>query len=475
LQTDTVYSWLRGFLDRTGQRLIQKEKPKKELKTGDREWVDLTLLNPTLSIIASCYALIKTFPERFPSTVAGNIQPAASIMGVHHEDWMRAYAVFNSFLARRGTKSPNPPKPRSNQPFAPVGFEGFVEADAVRRERDKEVDALHQLALEAHRYEAEMLGAPPDIATQVAEEAAVARRLAAVTRVYGPDDESGRAAARLMDGIETGLEGWAKATDLAEAVAKTAALRPLMTVAEIKLLRRDLLSWANVKFDSILDESLRSHLGCAQGPAAVDGDGGSLQYNGSLLGTFLPERQNLEEICNAIGIKNWRKPRFVPGHNQVMHPCHIADGYAIFEKMRGPAHAAILCSECGTGKTNCFLAALKIYSEWREKEILNGTLKIPKATRAYKPSLLLCPASVLDQFYQAAHHWWGDWFTIKTCYETKATVTNKERRKDTLSNLGELQALIDQLAKKADDPMVCLFWRFFSCQEGLGGGGGGCC
>lgn len=91
--------WLRLALDtsRPDQILVSSTQSRQQLVEDE---LDVTLrdIDPELSLLAASYKLIKAYPNRFCQR-----QPRKQneyTWGIHHEDWMRAYAVTTFTCAR---------------------------------------------------------------------------------------------------------------------------------------------------------------------------------------------------------------------------------------------------------------------------------------------------------------------------------------------------------------------------------------
>lgn len=178
----------------------------------------------------------------------------------------------------------------------------------------------------------------------------------------------------------------------------------------------------------------------------------------NLLGEFLPP-YDLEKVCEKLGLPNWRNLELNLEHapGKKLKPNQlIANAYDLHLRLESIMHAALLTSECGIGKTNTMLACLRISTQFRIDRWNSGLLFPDEDERVFKPTLYMCPSSVLDQTYQEIAEWWGGYFRIYVCYQTPDSCTNPSRKSSTLGNLKDTQTVFDQLAKAHNDPMVRL-------------------
>lgn len=92
-------NWLKLALDtsRPNQVLVSSV-PFQQKLVGDEQNITLIDIDPILSILAASYKLAKAHPSRFCQQQPH--PPIEHIWGLHHEDWMRAYAVTTFSCAR---------------------------------------------------------------------------------------------------------------------------------------------------------------------------------------------------------------------------------------------------------------------------------------------------------------------------------------------------------------------------------------
>lgn len=177
-----------------------------------------------------------------------------------------------------------------------------------------------------------------------------------------------------------------------------------------------------------------------------------------MLGEFLPP-QKLEEVCEKLGMSDWRNLELNPEHapGKKLKPNQlIAAACDLHLKLESVMHAALPTSECGIGKTNTILASLRISTQMSIDKWNIAPWSVEEDERVFKPTVYMCPSSVLDQTYQEIAEWWGGYFRIYVCYQTPDSCTNPARKSSTLGNLKGTQAVFDRLAKDHEDPMVRL-------------------
>ncbi|KAM0392913.1 hypothetical protein ACHAQC_006231 [Fusarium culmorum] len=138
------------------------------------------------------------------------------------------------------------------------------------------------------------------------------------------------------------------------------------------------------------------------------------QFHGvhNLLGEFLPNH-DLEQVCREVGITDWRNLELNPEHapGKRLKPYQLIDAYDLH-------------------------------------------LKLEKQGRVFKPTVYMCPSTVLDQTFTGLSDWWGGYFRVHVCYGTASACRNMVRKNVTLGSLKQTQQLFDQLAQDHEDPMT---------------------
>ena len=395
------------------------------------------------STVATLFAILRHFPTRFRSYIEAPEKPEEFIWGFSHEDWFRANVCLQRHLARR-TKQANITKKDTTGGIE--GWPGFVR-DAVEeneRDRDEEHDPAILRALAAEHdilggnWDDEMAGSGENIASKPD-----------IAKIFGDDivgaysddpntgevnDHLGVLAEYITSGVSSALRHANPSTDSFE--AKEQRMRSKLpppaypSPQELELFREILLKRAHVAYDKSLpreeletlyigseDVSDEKRLAAGQhrfqtgaqdltSSGEVDAEGSSerKEFLGmqNLLGEFLPPH-DLEKVCEKLGLPGWRNLELNPEHAPGKKPKPnqlISDAYDLHLKLECVIHAALLTSECGIGKTNTMLACLRISTQFRIDRWNSGLLFPDEDERVFKPTLYMCPSSVLDQTYQ---------------------------------------------------------------------------
>lgn len=138
--------------------------------------------------------------------------------------------------------------------------------------------------------------------------------------------------------------------------------------------------------------------------------------------------------------------------------CRVPDAYEIYERSRGVPRGMILANACGTGKTLVTSAAVVFGSKLREAEYAregSEDAETPSGPR-YKPSMIFCPAAVVQQTFDELVGFYGNLVRVWIFYGTANTCSDETRRARTLDNREELQNILDALERAHDDPIVSL-------------------
>ncbi|RBR22131.1 uncharacterized protein FIESC28_04636 [Fusarium coffeatum] len=424
--------------------LIAHYSPKAWIVTGDiaQKPPHLTMehdldIGTLQSTVATLFAILRHFPTRFRSYTETPDKPEEFIWGFSHEDWFRA---------------------------------------------NTEKDIL------GGNWEDKMAGSGENLAKKL-DIAEIFGDDIAGAYSYDPNtgevnDHLGVLAEYITSGVSSALRHANPSTDPFE-YAKEQRMRSKLpppvypSPQELELFREILLKRAHVAYDKSLpreeletlyiggeDVSDEERLAAGQhrfqtgaqdltSSDEVDAEGSSerKEFLGmqNLLGEFLPPH-DLEKVCEKLGLPNWRNlernPEHAPGKKLKPNQL-IADAYDLHLKLESIMHAALLTSECGISKTNTMLACLRISTQFRIDRWNSGLLFPDEDERVFKPTLYMCPSSVLDQTYQEIAEWWGGYFRIYTVF--------------------------DQLAKAHNDPMTAktiflcpynTFTRRFSTDDG---------
>ncbi|RTE76988.1 hypothetical protein BHE90_008551 [Fusarium euwallaceae] len=86
---------------------------------------------------------------------------------------------------------------------------------------------------------------------------------------------------------------------------------------------------------------------------------------------FVPEMQDLQEICGAVGIPDW-EDLSMNEHQplRTVEPSQVIDAFAVHQKSNSAPRCALLASECGTGKTNTVMAGIEMSVRIRQQRVL---------------------------------------------------------------------------------------------------------
>lgn len=181
------------------------------------------------------------------------------------------------------------------------------------------------------------------------------------------------------------------------------------------------------------------------------------QFHGvqNLLGEFLPNH-DLEQVCREVGITDWRTLELNPEHapGKRLRPYQLIDAYDLHLKLESTMHAALLTSERGIGKTNTMLACLHISTKRLIERWETNPWPLQEQERVLKPTVYMCPSTVLDQTFTELSDWWGGYFRVHICYGTASACRNMVRKNVTLGSLKQTQQLFDQLTQDHEDSVV---------------------
>ncbi|POR39436.1 Uncharacterized protein TPAR_00366 [Tolypocladium paradoxum] len=451
-------SGLHEHLLRTNARIVLKDNPYDPIAPEKRDSIRLGDLDQTASIIATMFSTLRAFPERF--AISESVESADGfIWGYSHEDWNRVFLALSNYGVRR--KKFTPMSTKTLPRFPKPEFYGFSDETKRVSIEDDRAEWQNKVRLEAERYEdlcvapegeVEELGA---MASNEALMELLGKRLnSRPVQVDGGDvvDSGGVIADLLSDDIYRKLFAIAPAIDAAEHVKrKTNTIsRPHLTKDEVERLKTYLDEKAGVVYDG-LDAADADPATKRERERAAKAAQRELSL---LMGQFPAKQQDLFEICQQVGITDWKNLRFDHKGPYQMKPGQVIDAFDIFKKMSSPVRAAILGSECGTGKTNVFLTALHMSIEDKIRSFETGTRKLVDGERKFKPSIMFCPASVLNQFFLGVLKFWPSYYRVYSVFQTKGTCSEPSRKNATLGSTEELQTVIDKLADAHMDPLT---------------------
>ncbi|KAF5679460.1 hypothetical protein FHETE_877 [Fusarium heterosporum] len=190
-----------------------------------------------------------------------------------------------------------------------------------------------------------------------------------------------------------------------------------------------------------------------------------LRIQRDLMGVLLPENNDLEQICNDLGIDtediDWREGIRLPHMDEdapAAKPHQITGANWICDTLNSPIRAAILADECGIGKTLQIGIALLIHYLRVKAAIRDGTFRPLDPSRKFRPSIIFCPSSatISHQIVEEFSKWFRRFFRLKLCHGYRLTCEDDFIRPFILNNEDELQDWVDTKAKAHEDPEACL-------------------
>ena len=193
------------------------------------------------------------------------------------------------------------------------------------------------------------------------------------------------------------------------------------------------------------------------------------------LGERLPDDEDLEAICKLYSVpldtlqvnphveQTRNLPTQVVGTSSTQYCWPLGslviakpspDAHHLKKLLESPIRSAFLLSECGTGKTRVYCTMLKWLADDRERQAREGTITLAEGERLYKPIFIALPSAAVDQCFTEISQDFKGVFNVFAFYSNWKYVKDLRRRAKTLGYVNELQALVDKLARKFDDPMV---------------------
>ncbi|KAH6605463.1 hypothetical protein Trco_007170 [Trichoderma cornu-damae] len=482
----------------------------------DQDTVLMKDVDPILSVIACMYKLIKANTRRFRQRTVSNTNEdlGESTWDIHHEDWMRAYAVVCFFKNRRYNKKEVPKSGRMRY----IGVRGRVEhseiygyatldivASVADTGEEHNLTVASEILRERSILDPEFDEAAVRQLTQKASDHQIAVALDAVDSLRRMSDRErqrimadtdGALSEVITESVSATLQLIAPGIDLAKTLEKTVPKRQQrtpITPQELDQLRASFAARLRVHPPAIKPKRLgsspkdqRANLQAVagagdisalvgesgQGLGEVDGALKNLRAMRAQLGETLPPNQDLRAICLRRGIDletlgvnpnnaNTRaKAPQIPGRS-TPHPAPrlagdqadmSADANYIAALLASPIRAAMLLSECGTGKTFVTLLSLKFLLDERIRAVERNELDIVTGDRVFKPNIIFVPSATLNQFFSEVNADWAGIFDIYSFYQSKANCTNPDRQNKTIDTLADLQRHIDMWAKNHKDP-----------------------
>ncbi|RSM20314.1 hypothetical protein CDV31_000809 [Fusarium ambrosium] len=175
-----------------------------------------------------------------------------------------------------------------------------------------------------------------------------------------------------------------------------------------------------------------------------------------LINTLSPEQENLDFICQQIGIPDWRNLRMscMDPDAPAAKPRQIVGAWWIYQRLTSPLRAAILADECGIGKTLQIGLALAIDCFRTGQAIVEGTRNIAPGERNFKPSVIFCPGVVVPQTFRELRKWFGPFFDIRVAYGNHMNRPDPAMNPFILNNAEEVKAWVDECERGQENPMT---------------------
>ncbi|EEU39657.1 uncharacterized protein NECHADRAFT_82059 [Fusarium vanettenii 77-13-4] len=182
---------------------------------------------------------------------------------------------------------------------------------------------------------------------------------------------------------------------------------------------------------------------------------------------YLPETGDLQEICGAVGIPDWEDLRMNEHQPlRILEPSQVIDAFVVHQKVNSAPHCALLANECGSG-----MAGIEMSVRIRQQGLADESVRALSLAVSWKPTLWLCPFSILSQLYAEISDFWGGLFRVY-CLHSQS---HPGRDETVLRTTEELQELLKHLAEEQSpavaraviissyDTAVAKLWR-----KGLG-------
>ncbi|RSL56148.1 hypothetical protein CEP53_006861 [Fusarium sp. AF-6] len=185
-----------------------------------------------------------------------------------------------------------------------------------------------------------------------------------------------------------------------------------------------------------------------------DHDMDQVRQSVQLINTLFPEQEDLEFICQQIGIQDWRNLRMscMEPDAPAAKPRQIVGAWWIYQRLTSPLRAAILADECGIGKTLQIGLALAIGCFKTGQSIVEGTRNVAPGERHFKPSVIFCPGVVVPQTFRELRKWFGPFFKIKVAYGNHINRPDPVMSPFILKNAGEVKAWVDECEREQENP-----------------------
>ncbi|KAI8718083.1 hypothetical protein NCS52_00886300 [Fusarium sp. LHS14.1] len=455
----------------------------------------------SLSYVAVLYRLLTSFPQRFLEDPDQNNN---KIWGFTHNNWQAALCVFRAFKKRRSTamKLDTSPSERTNLgavwygTIAEQSTLGLEDMNSLTTEAQNAVNDMnfaqsHEgCGMDASESELATLATADDIISRCP---GLARKYN-ITPGQGLQDVQLALGSTITECIVKVLTKLSPRPDISDHIFKRTGSKPIpMTSTQKSLLMSALLRLANVQnnsasstpppvgvpstiasvanaayWDAItqVNHEMRARAedsGAGEGedvPASEESDAGDeaqgddemdqVRRSVQLINTLSPEQENLDYICQQIGIPDWRNLRMgcmVPDA-PAAKPRQIVGAWWIYQGLTSPLRATILADECGIGKTLQIGLALAIDCFRTERAIVDGTRNIAPGERYFKPSVIFCPGVVVPQTFREFRKWFGPFFDIKVAYGNPSNWPDPALEGFILNNAEEVQEWVNECERE---------------------------
>lgn len=525
------HPYLRAHLDREPGILIIR----RGLVTAQElDSVTYQRLNKNMSCIVAMYRLLTSFPQRFPEDPDDQTN---KIWEFSHNNWQAAFCVLRAFKKRRSgeMKSDKSPSERTNLNavwYGTINEQSSLGLEDMNSLTTEAQNAVSDMNFAQSHEGCGMDASESELATLATADEIISRcpglaRKYNITPGQGLKDVQTALGSTITECIVKVLSKLSPRPDITHHIFERTGSTPIpMTSAQKSILISALLRLSNVQNNSAssssppvgasdtltsvanaaywntitqADHEMRaraedtgaaedeevpeSEESDADDEAHDDDEMDQVRQSVQLINTLSPEQENLDFICQQIGIADWRnlrmgcmqsdapeaKPRQIVGestlqcglapiyghsHPHLFNTDHGLGAWWIYQRLTSPLRAAILADECGIGKTLQIGLALAIDCFRTERAIVDGTRDIAPGERHFKPSVIFCPGVVVPQTFRELRKWFGPFFDIKVAYGNHSNRPDPALDGFILKNTKEVQAWVDQCERGQGHPMV---------------------
>ncbi|KAJ4316159.1 hypothetical protein N0V84_008015 [Fusarium piperis] len=187
--------------------------------------------------------------------------------------------------------------------------------------------------------------------------------------------------------------------------------------------------------------------------AETDVEMDQVRQSVQLINTLSPDEEDLDFICQQIGIADWRDLRLscMDPAAPAAKPRQIVGAWSLYQRLTSPLRTAILADDCGIGKTLQIGLVLAIDCFRTEQAIIEGTHVIPGDPQ-FKPSVIFCPGVVVPQTFRAFRKWFGSFFDIKVAYGHRLFPSDPMMKNFILNNPKEVQQWVNDCEWRQENP-----------------------